>query len=128
MLIQVNSDVHSPLGYWRGLWSSLDFADQPLKDCVNVIHTDIVEIWNLKDRNKVSSLPSFLLVSFTHRDQHLSEPRFKENMSHVVQDLAGSAASVPSRCVYSTQIIKDESNSPIVTSPNGFTTYIEAGK
>jgi len=65
--------------YWRGLWSSLDFADQPLKDCVNVIHTDIVEIWNLKDR-----------------DKHLSDPVFKEKMSHVVQDLAGSAASVPS--------------------------------
>jgi hypothetical protein len=40
-------------------WSSLDFADQTLKDCVNVIHTDIIEIWNLKDRAKVGSLLSF---------------------------------------------------------------------
>ena len=44
-----------PLGYWRSLWSSLDFADQPLKSCVNIIHVDIVEIWNLYDRNRVSS-------------------------------------------------------------------------
>ena len=43
------------LGYWRSLWSSLDFADQPLKSCVNIIHVDIVEIWNLYDRNRVSS-------------------------------------------------------------------------
>ena len=45
---------HFALGYWRSLWSSLDFADQPLKNCVNVIHIDIVEIWNLYDRNGVS--------------------------------------------------------------------------
>ena len=44
-----------PLGYWRNLWSSLDFADQPLKSCVSVIHNDIVEIWNLYDKTKVSS-------------------------------------------------------------------------
>ena len=44
-----------PLGYWRNLWSSLDFADQPLKSCVNIIHVDIVEIWNLCDKTKVSS-------------------------------------------------------------------------
>ena len=44
-----------PLGYWRSLWSSLDFADQPLKSCVNIIHVDIVEIWNLYDRNRVST-------------------------------------------------------------------------
>ena len=46
----------SPLGYWGNLWSSLDFADQPLKSCVNIIHTDIVEIWNLHDKNRVSSV------------------------------------------------------------------------
>jgi hypothetical protein len=44
-----------PLGYWRNLWSSLDFADQPLKSCLIVIHNDIVEIWNLYDKNWVSS-------------------------------------------------------------------------
>jgi hypothetical protein len=44
-----------PLGYWRDLWSSLDFADQPLKSCVNIIHIDIVDKWNLYDRNGVSS-------------------------------------------------------------------------
>ena len=47
--------TYSPLGYWRSLWSSLDFADQPLKSCVNIIHVDIVEIWNLFDRHKVNS-------------------------------------------------------------------------
>jgi len=65
--------------YWRSLWSSLDFADQPLKSCVNIIHVDIVEIWNLFDRHR-----------------YLSSNQFKINMSHIVKDLAipaGGAAS-----------------------------------
>ncbi len=44
-----------PLEYWRNLRSSLDFTDQTLENCVNVIHIDIIEIWNLHDRRKVSS-------------------------------------------------------------------------
>jgi hypothetical protein len=46
---------YSPLGYWCSLSSSPDFADQPLQSCVNIIHIDIVEIWNLFDKNRVSS-------------------------------------------------------------------------
>ena len=49
-------------------------------------------------------------------------------MSHIVKDLAGSAASVQSRCVFSKQITEDELNPPIVTSLNGFTMYTEAGE
>ncbi|KAF8258134.1 hypothetical protein EI94DRAFT_1755521 [Lactarius quietus] len=60
--------------YWRSLWSSLDFADQTLEKCVNVIHDDIVEIWNLNDKTR-----------------YLSSQRFKVKMSHLVKDLAGSA-------------------------------------
>ena len=37
-------------GYWRSLWSNTDFADNSLKDCVNIIHYDIVDIWNLNDK------------------------------------------------------------------------------
>ena len=40
-------------GYWRSLWSNLDFADNPLKNCVNIIHDEIVEIWNLHDKTMV---------------------------------------------------------------------------
>jgi hypothetical protein len=52
---EANSDRFIfPLGYWRSLWSSLDFADQPLKNCVNIIHVDIIEVWNLNDKTSVS--------------------------------------------------------------------------
>lgn len=44
-----------PIGYWRHLWSSVHLTGQPLKDCLDVIHEDIVATWNLKDRTIVSS-------------------------------------------------------------------------
>ncbi|KAH9018536.1 hypothetical protein EDB85DRAFT_1897124 [Lactarius pseudohatsudake] len=66
--------------YWRNLSSSLDFADQTLKNCVNIIHLDIVEIWNMNDQNRVG----FSSV-------YLSSDEFKAKMSHLVKDLAGSA-------------------------------------
>ena len=86
---------YSPLGYWRNLWSSLDFADQPLKSCVNIIHFDIVEIWNLCDKTKVSS--QSLAVLITQPNQYLSNNQFKINMSHIVKELAVSAGGASSR-------------------------------
>ncbi|KAH9018531.1 hypothetical protein EDB85DRAFT_1897119 [Lactarius pseudohatsudake] len=56
------------------LWFSPDFADQTLKNCVNIIHLDIVEIWNLNDKRR-----------------YFSSDIFKAKMSHLVKDLAGSA-------------------------------------
>ncbi|KAI0276866.1 hypothetical protein BGY98DRAFT_983585 [Russula aff. rugulosa BPL654] len=58
-------------GYWRNLWSSVNFMDKSLKSCTNAIHTGVVEIWNLNDTNK-----------------YLQSDRFKISMSHVVKDLA----------------------------------------
>jgi len=65
--------------YWRDLRSSQAFVDRDLKTCVNVIHTDIVEIWNLNDKGK-----------------YLSSIKFKERMSHIVEDLDDSAGGASS--------------------------------
>ncbi|KAN0135836.1 hypothetical protein V8E53_006288 [Lactarius tabidus] len=58
--------------YWRRLWSSVNFDDHPLKSCVNIIHVDLVEIWNLNDKTG-----------------YLSSDGFKATMSHLVGDLVG---------------------------------------
>jgi hypothetical protein len=50
-------------GYWRSLWSSPDFADHTLKDCVNIIHDDIVEIWNLNDIYGVCFFPCSVVLN-----------------------------------------------------------------
>jgi len=55
--IKVNSTrLLARIGYWRGLWSSNDFAGQTLANCVEVIHADIVGVWNLPDEDKVRYL------------------------------------------------------------------------
>jgi hypothetical protein len=41
------------IGYWRTLGSSDDFAGQTLAHCVEIIHTDIVGVWNLPDKDGV---------------------------------------------------------------------------
>ena len=85
-----------PLEYWRSLRSSLEFANQPLKRCVNIIHVDIVEIWNLYDRDRVGS-PQWLAVITAQRNQYLSSNEFKINMSHVIKDPVVPAGSTSSK-------------------------------
>ncbi|KAN0135844.1 hypothetical protein V8E53_006296 [Lactarius tabidus] len=58
--------------YWRRLWASVDFADHPLKSCVNIIHVDLVEIWNLNDKTG-----------------YLASDEFKAKVSHLIGDLVG---------------------------------------
>ncbi|KAG1721989.1 uncharacterized protein EDB91DRAFT_1088288 [Suillus paluster] len=35
--------------YWRGLASSMDFAGFTMKDCLSVIHKDVIDVWNFND-------------------------------------------------------------------------------
>ena len=51
---------YCPVEYWCRLLSSVNFAEHPLKSCVNIIHVDLVEIWNLNDKTGVGLL-SYLL-------------------------------------------------------------------
>ncbi|KAH9172740.1 hypothetical protein EDB89DRAFT_1963392 [Lactarius sanguifluus] len=66
------------VGYWRSLGTSQDFNDQALASCVNVIHEDIINVWNFDDKE------GYLLG----RD-------FMSRMSHLVGDLAGPSAISP---------------------------------
>ncbi|KAI9430299.1 hypothetical protein BJY52DRAFT_1351097 [Lactarius psammicola] len=64
-------------GYWHHLWSSVDFADHTLKSCMDIIHVDLVEIWNPNDKTR-----------------YLWSDEFKAKMSHLVKDLVGSAGII----------------------------------
>ena len=87
-----------PLGNWCRLWSRGDFVDQSLKNCVDILHVDIVKIWEQYDGRNVSS-PHLPLVLSVQQNQYLSSDQFKINMSHVVKDLAITMSGnyVPSR-------------------------------
>jgi hypothetical protein len=43
--------VHTYSEYWSGLISSTDFTGKKLQQCLDVIHHDIVSIWNIRDSN-----------------------------------------------------------------------------
>ncbi|KAL4077790.1 hypothetical protein J3A83DRAFT_4369168 [Scleroderma citrinum] len=47
--------------YWNAVFSGADFSGHTIKDCLDVIHTDIVKVWNFYD-------PSGLLLSGDFRD------------------------------------------------------------
>ena len=54
--------------------------------------------------------PVFLLLLVDHKEQSLSSTAFKETMSHIVKDLAGSSASMPTRYVCSKHNLEDALN------------------
>jgi hypothetical protein len=64
--------------YWRGLWSSDDFRGQTLANCVEVIHVDIVSVWNLPNKDRVCLFFSSGLSSFAEGYQYLSRKAFRE--------------------------------------------------
>ncbi|KAF9488802.1 hypothetical protein BDN71DRAFT_1424471 [Pleurotus eryngii] len=57
--------------YWEGLGHSANFPNRPLKKCLDVIHRDVIAVWNFQDPNK-----------------HLNSIKFQELMSQIVDDLA----------------------------------------
>lgn len=75
-----------------------------------------------------------LLFLPTHGDQYLSSTRFKEKMSHIVKDLAGSTGSVSMRCVLYMKHRRDanligSTQVDLGASPqNGLTIFIERGE
>ncbi|KAH9041186.1 cytochrome P450 [Lactarius hengduanensis] len=60
------------------LGTSQDFNDQALASCVNVIHEDIINVWNFDDK-----------------EGYLLSRDFMSRMSHLVGDLAGPSANSP---------------------------------
>ncbi|KAF8523355.1 hypothetical protein BU17DRAFT_86101 [Hysterangium stoloniferum] len=41
--------------YWSGLLSKTDFSGKQLKQCLDVIHRDIVAVWNIRNSNFLAS-------------------------------------------------------------------------
>ncbi|KAL0957897.1 hypothetical protein HGRIS_000078 [Hohenbuehelia grisea] len=69
--------------YWRGLASSVDFPGKTLKVCLDVIHKDIVAIWNFKN-------PDYYL-----RDEH-----FKARVTKIVDDLSDQDDTNPNKALF----------------------------
>ncbi|KAI0246087.1 hypothetical protein BJV78DRAFT_1286734 [Lactifluus subvellereus] len=64
--------------YWHSPTSSDEFSGRTLEEWAEVIRSDIVDVWNLRDKS-----------------QYLSSGDFKAQMSQLVKDLAKPLAGVP---------------------------------
>ena len=51
-----------PVEYWCRLLSNVNFDEHPLKNCVDIIHLDLIEIWNVNDKTGVGLLPHLLCL------------------------------------------------------------------
>ena len=86
VLIYVHYHIYSE--YWRGLLLSTDFTGKNLRQCLDVIHRDIVSIWNIRN----SSVGAFSHQAHQHSIdffllQYLASDDFKAKMTVLVDDL-----------------------------------------
>jgi hypothetical protein len=58
-----------------------------LRQCLDVIHTDIISVWNIRDQHKVRPVYYATLVIAEILLQYLASAEFKSTMSKLVEDL-----------------------------------------
>ena len=49
-------------GYWMGLAASVNFPGNTIEKCLQVLHTDILRVWNIQDLGVNTSISSSLLT------------------------------------------------------------------
>jgi hypothetical protein len=75
------------LGYWSGLVSGANFPGRTILDCLEVIHTDIIVVWDLNDPYKVLPFHTCLRVFEPYCAQNLQSDEFKALMFNMVSDI-----------------------------------------
>jgi hypothetical protein len=66
--------------YWTGLASSTNFAGKTLETCLDVIHDDIIQVWNFEDPH-----------------MHLRCKELKALITNLVDDLSQNKSSDPNK-------------------------------
>ncbi|KAG2361097.1 hypothetical protein BDR07DRAFT_1410633 [Suillus spraguei] len=66
--------------YWKALASSASFKNRSMWDCLHVLHTDIVNVWNLQDPN-----------------DYLCSPEFRRLMTNMVDELDVGPTADPNK-------------------------------
>jgi hypothetical protein len=75
--------------YWSGLASGANFPGGSILECLEVIHKDIIVVWDLNDPYKVLLLQAYLRRTFKpYCAQNLQSKEFKALMSNMVSDIA----------------------------------------
>ncbi|KAF8872828.1 hypothetical protein BD779DRAFT_1679530 [Infundibulicybe gibba] len=79
--------------YWRGLASSFFFAGKTLMSCLNLIHRDIIAVWNFCDDDKYLQSDEFkaMIVDFV---SDLIEPTKHREHSGTLEGIAAAVTDV----------------------------------
>lgn len=84
VLIFVPDHIHAE--YWSGLLSRTDFTGRQLRQCLDVIHRDIISVWNIRN-SSVGPLPLQTYSTDRTPSQYLPSDDFKVKMTVLVDDL-----------------------------------------
>ncbi|KAG2063664.1 hypothetical protein BDR04DRAFT_1163437 [Suillus decipiens] len=92
--------------YWKALASGVPFKNHSMWDCLHVLHTDIVNVWNLRDPSDYLCSPEFRRLMTKMVDELDVEPTADPNknlafglsivgtIATIVSTLAGPAAPI----------------------------------
>jgi hypothetical protein len=84
VLIFVHDHIYSE--YWSRLLSKTDFTGKQLWQCLDVIHRDIVYVWNIRN-SSVGPFPPYPYSTDRSPLQYLGSDDFKAKMTVLVNDL-----------------------------------------
>ncbi|KAF8333731.1 hypothetical protein F5887DRAFT_1259834 [Amanita rubescens] len=88
--------------YWNGLLSSTDFRQKKLQQCLDVIHRDIVSVWNIHDSNAYLVGNDFKAKMLVLVDDLVANPNTKtpsDGLTMVTVAAIAGAASTPAGIV-----------------------------
>ncbi|KAG1858794.1 hypothetical protein DFJ58DRAFT_781762 [Suillus subalutaceus] len=94
--------------YWKALASSTAFKNRMMRDCLNVLHTDIVTVWNFSDPHRFLYSTEFrtMMVNMVNKldsdDERAADPNkcivvglsMVGTIAGIVSALAGPAAPI----------------------------------
>ncbi|KAI5984628.1 hypothetical protein EDD15DRAFT_2583254 [Pisolithus albus] len=90
--------------YWNTLASSPSFPGHTIRECLRVIHTDIVSAWNFHDSSGHLDSESFqeVMVSMVETIEESPRPTCNDNYDTIAQDTAPLEPSVPTIVPFAT--------------------------
>ncbi|KAG5644396.1 hypothetical protein DXG03_008563 [Asterophora parasitica] len=88
--------------YWRGLASSFHFPGNTLEQCLDVIHTDIVTVWNFRNDHHKLSGKCYIVIWRTRRGKLIrvlavflaEDCQLSETLAGTLSALAGPAVPI----------------------------------
>ncbi|KAG6330317.1 hypothetical protein ID866_8773 [Astraeus odoratus] len=84
---KTDGGIHPCLkGYWRAIAASPNFEGYTIRDCLHVIHTDIISVWNFYDPDNVRDVFFSCRYAY-HYLKCLTSEQFRDYMLDMIADI-----------------------------------------